>query len=78
MYRILFMGDWNLEPSELEMARWPEFVRGGIVQPRGGLLLFVGRERAGCWITLFCLIGFQLTSPWKPTWIRHGPRTKDL
>ena len=73
----IIMGDWNLEPSELEMARWPEFVRGEFVQPSGPFLP-VGRGRAGYWIMRLCLIGFQFTSPWKPTWNRLGPRAKDL
>jgi len=31
----IVLGDWNMEPPELHLVRWPQYIRGTVVQPRG-------------------------------------------
>ena len=73
MCRILLWATWNLEPSELEMARWPEFVRGRVVQPSG--VAFTCRSGKGRMLDHAVVSGripahfaleADMESPWAP------------
>ena len=69
----IIMGDWNLEPGELEMARWPESVRGRVVQPSGvAFTCRSGKGRMLDYAVVFDRISAHFTleadmeSPWAP------------
>ena len=70
---FLVLGDWNLEPSELESISWPHYVRARIVVPENiaftcskgkGRLLDYAVVSYSLW-PYFRLFP-DLSSPWKP------------